>query len=116
MGAGAIGCELLKNFTMIGLGCGEGGEIIVTDMDTIEKSNLNRQFLFRPWDVTVSWGGGGRGAFPFHVPPVLCSRSFWKGGLFLSFSFSLSLIQQTLIGATFIESTIFHLFVFFFFP
>ena len=58
MGAGAIGCELLKNFAMIGLGCGEGGEIIVTDMDTIEKSNLNRQFLFRPWDVTVSRVGG----------------------------------------------------------
>ncbi|KAL4677298.1 hypothetical protein H8957_008188 [Semnopithecus entellus] len=52
VGAGAIGCELLKNFAMIGLGCREGGEIIVTDMDTIEKSNLNRQFLFRPWDVT----------------------------------------------------------------
>lgn len=45
VGAGAIGCELLKNFAMIGLGCGEGGEIVVTDMDTIEKSNLNRQFL-----------------------------------------------------------------------
>lgn len=54
VGAGAIGCELLKNFAMIGLGCGEGGAVIVTDMDTIEKSNLNRQFLFRPWDVTVS--------------------------------------------------------------
>uniref|UniRef100_A0A8C5K769 Ubiquitin-like modifier-activating enzyme 1 n=1 Tax=Jaculus jaculus TaxID=51337 RepID=A0A8C5K769_JACJA len=52
VGAGAIGCELLKNFAMIGLGCGDGGEITVTDMDTIEKSNLNRQFLFRPWDVT----------------------------------------------------------------
>ncbi|XP_031801112.1 ubiquitin-like modifier-activating enzyme 1 isoform X2 [Sarcophilus harrisii] len=52
VGAGAIGCELLKNFAMIGLGCGDGGEVIVTDMDTIEKSNLNRQFLFRPWDVT----------------------------------------------------------------
>uniref|UniRef100_A0AAZ3QDB8 E1 ubiquitin-activating enzyme n=1 Tax=Oncorhynchus tshawytscha TaxID=74940 RepID=A0AAZ3QDB8_ONCTS len=51
VGAGAIGCELLKNFAMIGLASGEG-EVIVTDMDTIEKSNLNRQFLFRPWDVT----------------------------------------------------------------
>ncbi|CAB1335798.1 unnamed protein product, partial [Coregonus sp. 'balchen'] len=51
VGAGAIGCELLKNFAMIGLADGEG-EVIVTDMDTIEKSNLNRQFLFRPWDVT----------------------------------------------------------------
>ncbi|XP_041953675.1 ubiquitin-like modifier-activating enzyme 1 isoform X3 [Alosa sapidissima] len=51
VGAGAIGCELLKNFAMMGLASGEG-EIIVTDMDTIEKSNLNRQFLFRPWDVT----------------------------------------------------------------
>lgn len=53
MGAGAIGCELLKNFAMVGLAAGEG-EVIVTDMDTIEKSNLNRQFLFRPSDVTVS--------------------------------------------------------------
>ncbi|KAK2090731.1 E1 ubiquitin-activating protein [Saguinus oedipus] len=52
VGAGAIGCELLKNFAMIGLGCGEDGKVTVTDMDTIEKSNLNRQFLFRPWDVS----------------------------------------------------------------
>nr|XP_025042431.1 ubiquitin-like modifier-activating enzyme 1 [Pelodiscus sinensis] len=52
VGAGAIGCELLKNFAMLGLACGDGGEVTVTDMDTIEKSNLNRQFLFRPWDVT----------------------------------------------------------------
>ncbi|XP_034297189.1 ubiquitin-like modifier-activating enzyme 7 isoform X1 [Pantherophis guttatus] len=52
VGAGAIGCELLKNFAMIGLAAGEGGEIVVTDMDIIEKSNLNRQFLFRPQDVS----------------------------------------------------------------
>ncbi|KAI0243167.1 Ubiquitin-like modifier-activating enzyme 1 [Lamellibrachia satsuma] len=51
VGAGAIGCELLKNWAMIGLGCSRSGQVIVTDMDTIEKSNLNRQFLFRPWDV-----------------------------------------------------------------
>ncbi|CAA9999901.1 unnamed protein product [Nesidiocoris tenuis] len=50
VGAGAIGCELLKNFAMMGIGA-KGGEIIVTDMDLIEKSNLNRQFLFRPHDV-----------------------------------------------------------------
>lgn len=50
VGAGAIGCELLKNFAMMGVGCGKG-ELIVTDMDLIEKSNLNRQFLFRPGDV-----------------------------------------------------------------
>ncbi|XP_032067947.1 ubiquitin-like modifier-activating enzyme 7 isoform X2 [Thamnophis elegans] len=52
VGAGAIGCELLKNFAMIGLAAGEGGEITVTDMDIIEKSNLNRQFLFRPQDIS----------------------------------------------------------------
>lgn len=50
VGAGAIGCEMLKNWAMMGVGCASG-TIIVTDPDTIEKSNLNRQFLFRPWDV-----------------------------------------------------------------
>lgn len=51
VGAGAIGCEMLKNWAMIGLGTGPKGKITITDMDSIEKSNLNRQFLFRPKDV-----------------------------------------------------------------
>ncbi|KAJ9658373.1 E1 ubiquitin-activating protein [Coniosporium apollinis] len=51
VGAGAIGCEMLKNWAMMGLGTGPEGKIWVTDMDQIEKSNLNRQFLFRPKDV-----------------------------------------------------------------
>merc|ERR1711998_526555 len=38
--------ELLKYVSMIGI-----GQITVTDMDTIEKSNLNRQFLFRNSDI-----------------------------------------------------------------
>lgn len=51
VGSGAIGCEMLKNWAMMGLGCGPNGHIDVTDMDTIEISNLNRQFLYRPWDI-----------------------------------------------------------------
>ncbi len=50
IGAGAIGCEMLKNFAMLGVGGGDG-LITVTDNDLIEKSNLNRQFLFRPKDI-----------------------------------------------------------------
>ncbi|KAI0796755.1 ubiquitin activating enzyme [Abortiporus biennis] len=51
VGSGAIGCEMLKNWAMIGLATGPRGKIHVTDLDTIEKSNLNRQFLFRPKDL-----------------------------------------------------------------
>ena len=51
VGAGAIGCETLKNWAMMGLSTGPEGKIVVTDMDQIEKSNLNRQFLFRSKDV-----------------------------------------------------------------
>ncbi|PWN37268.1 ubiquitin-activating enzyme E1 [Meira miltonrushii] len=51
VGSGAIGCEMLKNWSMMGLASGPEGAIHVTDMDQIEKSNLNRQFLFRPKDV-----------------------------------------------------------------
>lgn len=51
VGAGAIGCEMLKNWAMMGVATGPEGKITVTDMDQIEKSNLNRQFLFRPKDV-----------------------------------------------------------------
>lgn len=42
VGVGAIGCELLKNYAMLGLGIGPQGNIIITDPDVIEVSNLNR--------------------------------------------------------------------------
>jgi ubiquitin-activating enzyme E1 len=50
VGAGAIGCEMLKNWAMMGVACG-GGKVHVTDMDRIERSNLSRQFLFRTHDI-----------------------------------------------------------------
>ena len=46
IGAGAIGCEYLKNFAMMGISSKEG-TLTLTDFDKIELSNLNRQFLFR---------------------------------------------------------------------
>lgn len=51
VGAGALGCEYLKAFAMMGLGCGSNGRVFVTDMDRIELSNLSRQFLFRQHHV-----------------------------------------------------------------
>jgi ubiquitin-activating enzyme E1 len=51
VGAGALGCELLKNFALAGLGCDPAGAVFVTDNDSIERSNLSRQFLFRNADV-----------------------------------------------------------------
>lgn len=39
---------------------GKAGVVTVTDDDTIEKSNLSRQFLFRDWNIG-RWGRG-RGA------------------------------------------------------
>ena len=54
VGAGATGCEFLKNFAMIGACSDKNYKFIVTDNDNIEISNLSRQFLFKKENVGKS--------------------------------------------------------------
>ena len=54
VGAGATGCEFLKNFAMMGFCTNPNKKFVVTDNDNIEISNLNRQFLFKKKDVGKS--------------------------------------------------------------
>ncbi|XP_031628834.1 SUMO-activating enzyme subunit 2 [Contarinia nasturtii] len=49
VGAGGIGCEVLKNLVMSGF-----SDIEIIDLDTIDVSNLNRQFLFHKEHVGKS--------------------------------------------------------------
>ena len=51
IGAGALGCEFIKMFALMGVATEGKGRVSVTDDDNIEISNLNRQFLFRKQHV-----------------------------------------------------------------
>lgn len=78
MGAGAIGCELLKGFALVGLGTSSSGGVTVADMDHVERSNLSRQFLFRPQDIGVR-------CLPFPTPHLLnCTPSMTSAPLLAS--------------------------------
>lgn len=46
VGAGAIGNELVKNMSLLGI-----GHILIVDMDSIENTNLTRSVLYRKSDI-----------------------------------------------------------------
>ena len=60
-GAGALGCEIIKNLSLLGVGAKNKNDnnsliqnVVVVDNDLIELSNLNRQFLFHKENIGES--------------------------------------------------------------
>ena len=49
VGAGGIGCEVVKNLVLAGF-----SKLTLLDLDTIDVTNLNRQFLFQRQHVGMS--------------------------------------------------------------
>lgn len=48
VGAGGIGCEVIKNLVLCGV-----RKLVIVDLDTIDISNLNRQFLYQKKHVKM---------------------------------------------------------------
>ncbi|CCE61436.1 hypothetical protein TPHA_0A03600 [Tetrapisispora phaffii CBS 4417] len=68
LGAGGLGCELLKNLVMLNEIV---NEIHIIDYDTIELTNLNRQFLFTTNDIGKSKAEVAANYIKSHFPKLI---------------------------------------------
>jgi adenylyltransferase/sulfurtransferase len=63
VGAGALGNEVIKNLSLLGV-----GHLVIVDMDVVETSNLSRSVLFRPSDEgrpkAVAAAGAAQDLYP----------------------------------------------------
>lgn len=87
VGAGGIGCELIKNVVLSGF-----KHIHIIDLDTIELSNLNRQFLFRRCHIGQSKAEVARSAALKMDPTASITASF--ATIFDTQKFSISFFRQ----------------------
>lgn len=83
VGAGGIGCEILKNLVISGFKRsfsqrGSFLDIKVIDLDTIEMSNLNRQFLFRKEHIGQSKALTAANAVFFEIFYYPIGTSIWR--------------------------------------
>ncbi len=69
VGAGAIGNELIKNLTLLGI-----GHLFIIDLDRIENSNLSRSVLFRAGDEG-KWKAETAAARAEEINPDVCARA-----------------------------------------
>lgn len=66
VGAGGIGCELIKNVAL----SAPFSRLTIVDLDNVDLSNLNRQFLFRREDIGKSKAAAAARAAKAYVRPL----------------------------------------------
>ncbi|CAH7667267.1 hypothetical protein PPACK8108_LOCUS1671, partial [Phakopsora pachyrhizi] len=109
IGAGGLGCEILQNLAMLGF-----GDVHVIDMDTIDLSNLNRQFLFREKDIgrpksIVAAEFINRRITSCKVTPHHCKIQDKEDSFYLSFNIIICGLDSVQ-ARRWINSTLFNLF------